>query len=276
MTCNLESLVPQHGSFPTALTNVADASPEAESVRLVSGARGFDRLPQLTRLRRLWCFSLDGARLAAIARCASLEELHVDTVTAADLSPLAELTRLRLLSIDGASKVATLNPLGRMTWLAGLRIESLHRVHDLEPLRALVGLAALWISGASTSLKPMLLETLAPLSVLASLRALALTVVRVEERSVAPLHALTDLRELVLDQSAFPMAEYARLAARLPAADFAPWQPLRGAACSRCGQRELVVPIGSQARRLCRSCDAARVARVEEAFIAARGAARTQ
>lgn len=258
-------LYPQSRDWPAAVTDVRDVPLDADSVRLTTGAKNLADLARLPKLRRLWAFNLNPAKLETIAGLASLEELHIDGLRAADLGGLANLRRLRILHLERNGQATSLSFVERMPPLRALGIFGFIGVQDLAPLRSQPGLEALAVAGSMWT--RMTVATLAPLASLTALRHLDLTNLRVRDESLAPLAGLARLETLRI-AAFYPPGEFARLARALPKTDclwFQPHQPLQGVACKRCGGA-VVVLTGRGAATKCTVCDAARIAKHVEEF----------
>lgn len=193
-----------------SLEAVREDAEELRFSRERDSQRGFSRL---RRLRRAWLWGVNQAFLEEIAAIETLEVLQLDGVTAVDLRPLARLRRLRRLIVNGATKVTDLRWVEGLPALEVLGLENFKRVRELAPLGALTSLKALGIEGSIWT--AMRVDTLAHLSRLGALEALFLTNLRVADRSLRPLHALTRLR--VLESAAFfPDDEFRSLRQALP------------------------------------------------------------
>jgi hypothetical protein len=257
-------LFPAMAGFPDALADVAEAPPASCDVRLISKVARFDRLATLPAIERLWCFSINAARLETLARCRSLRRLYLEELRVPQLGPLTALAGLEVLAVDGATKVSSLDELATFSGLRGLAIVGFPRVASLAALSTLEGLEALAVAGGMW--KRMTVDTLAPLGVLTGLRYLHLANLKPHDESLAPLAALTNLRELELPNF-YPAAEFARLARALPQTECA-WfaggmrTPLP---CPRCGSATVLL-TGKGMPRLCSSCDAERIARHQALF----------
>jgi hypothetical protein len=136
----------------------------------------------------------------------------VGSVTVTDLRPLAALPRLRRLVVKDAPRIEDLE------WTRGLQVESLglenfKRVTLLDPLAQLTGLRGLAVEGSMWT--AMRVASLQPLAGLQALEGLFLTNLRVADRSLRPLHALPELRELQCARW-YAEGEFAALAAARP------------------------------------------------------------
>ena len=134
-----------------------------------------------------------------------------------DLTPLAELTNLRVLELTNY-EITDLTPLAGLTQLDDLYLNRITLEEapapDLTPLAGLTNLRTLWISGCFiTDLTPLagltklglltlhdnLIEDITPLAGLTSLSYLTLSRNSIED--VTPLAGLTNLRTLNLDKT---------------------------------------------------------------------------
>lgn len=181
-----------------------------------------------------------------------------------DLEIISTLTSLRILLIDGVGCTA-LTPLARLRDLQFLGCTMAAPVRDLRAVGALYNLHRLILSG--DRYEPMKVETLAPLSSLSALRHLHLSNVRVRDGSLAPLAALKRLRALQVPNW-FRTEEFAELAVALPETE-GPFRspffldaeavPHPQGDCGSCRSYRRAVTIGKPWKRLCPTCDAARV-----------------
>ncbi|MEQ1893540.1 MAG: hypothetical protein ABL998_13420 [Planctomycetota bacterium] len=193
-----------------SLEGVREDTEELHFARERDSHRGFSRLQ---RLRSAWLWGVNPAFLEEIAAIETLEVLQLDRVTAADLRPLAQLRRLRRLIINDATKVTDLRWVETLPELDALSLGNFKRVRELDPLSALTSLKALGVEGSIWT--AMRVDTLAPLSRLIGLESLFLISLRVADRSLRPLHALTRLR--VLRAAAYyPDEEFRSLRQALP------------------------------------------------------------
>ena len=199
--------------LPPIVRSLAGVSLDVEELHFArerSSHRGFERLQ---RLRRAWVHGVDARFLEEICRIETLEVLDMHRVTATDLTPLARLRGLKRLMLHDATKVEDLRWVAGLPPLEVLGLENLKRVHDLDGLRTLGSLVTLGVEGSMWT--QMRVPTLAPLSSLTNLRSLFLTGLRVADRSLTPLHALTNLG-LLGCAAYFPDEEFQRLRRALP------------------------------------------------------------
>jgi len=234
-------------------------------------------LPTLANVRTLW-FQSKVTQEMFEAACAmpGLRGLYIKWSAISSLAPLATLRSLTHLHLGGAPSATGLEALARLPDLIDLELHNVRAAADLSFLQGLEGLRALDLAGDGNSLKPLKLESLAPLAAMTGLERLSLSTIRVADGSLAPLAALPKLRWLGLS-NAFPMAEVARLAGRRPDVECGLFEPSEGPvasiACKSCKQHRLHMPTGKGLPWLCETCDAERLARHVAEFEAIRAAA---
>lgn len=229
-------------------------------------------LPTLGNVRTLW-FHTRVTQEMFEAACAmpALEGLYIKWSAITSLAPIAGHARLAHLHLGGAPSATHIEALAQLPALVTLDIANVRAAGDLRFLQGLPRLRELSISGDANSLKPLVLESLAPLAALRELEQLNLTVVRLADGSLAPLAGLPKLRHLGLGNM-FPMEEYARLAGLRPDIQcdrFAPsYGPNESLRCKACGQHGLFALTGKGKPWLCQHCDAAKLARHDAEFMA--------
>jgi hypothetical protein len=240
------------------MTDVAEVSIDSADLRLVADATHWERLPELACLERLWCFRINKARMAAIARSHSLKRLYLHGVRT-PIEALRDLKHLVVLSLASATRLASLGEIPAFECLEGLAVINAPKIGSLGPLRERSGLEALAVSGGIWS--RMTVDTLEPLRGLTALRYLDLQNLRVLDASLEPLEGLTGLRTLELPDF-YPVEEFARLASRLKqtaCAWFSPAVDLPNVRCRHCGEMSMVVLTGKGRPTLCKRCDDRRV-----------------
>ena len=258
-------LYPHEAGFPSAISDVSDAPSTATDVRLVADARGWDRLPALRNLARLWCFRINDERLALITQCRSLKRLYLDGVRV-PLHGVNRLTNLEVLSVDSATRLESLEEVPASLPLEGLSVTNAPKVRSLAPLRERHHLRALNVSGGVWS--KMTVDSLGPLAGLGELKYLDLMNLKVQDGSLEPLGSLIGLRELNLPNF-YSVHEFAKLAARLRGTQcpwFRPTVDLPNVDCRKCGKESLVLLTGKRTRTMCRFCDADRIRKHEALF----------
>jgi hypothetical protein len=254
-------ILPAHLEWPKAADNLNSISRGATRIRLVTGAKGFERLAEFEQLEALWCFGIDDKCLKQISTCLSLKELYLDyKLKTADLSPLLNLPKLSILTIDSCSRMTSLEQLASFKSLVGLSIVNFKNVHDIGPLAELSNLRELAVEGSMWM--RMKIDTLAPIGGLQRLEVLHLTNLKVADESLAPLASLSRLRELQI-ANFYPYEEFARLAAKHPQTTsqwFAPFISTSWS-CKECKVGEMVMLTGKGKPMLCRRCNTQRLAR---------------
>ena len=114
---------------------------------------------------------------------------HVNSNHISDLSPLANLTNLTALDLDGNFAFSDVSPLANLTNLRNLRLSN-NFIKDISPLSALTNLRRLELDGN-------ILSDISPLSALTNLTNLFLDTNTISD--IAPLSGLTNLTWLSLD-----------------------------------------------------------------------------
>lgn len=247
------------GSFyGGAADAVAPIPPDARFARVNGRAKDLARLADLPHLEHLVVIGGDDRALAVVGGLAGVRVLEVSESRATTLDGLAAMPALEVLTFGG-TRLKDASALARIEGLRALWM-------DVSPLRALdwaaplTQLRSLFFTGGLTTL-----PTLAPLSGLADLRHLYVGHVRIKDRSLRPLQALSKLETLELPH-AFPSAELAALAAALPKVRGIPREAfvttdgsrLLGW-CRACKSRDVVLTAGAPVRTLCRACDDAKI-----------------
>ena len=150
------------------------------------GTLDLDELPtRIGELRQLRGLALGGQALTQSGELEWTEGASASEF--ADLSPIAKLENLEVVSLSGCEHVADLSPLGSLSGLKSLGI-SYTSVTDLSPLASLTGLQNLDLSGCHG------VTDLSPLAFLIGLHSLNITYTDVTDLS--PLASLTGLQSL--------------------------------------------------------------------------------
>jgi hypothetical protein len=225
---------------------------------LKARASGVRDLPLLHDLKSLWCFNVGESELEAIGRCTSLESLYIDGLRADSIRALLGLGRLRILSLENCSKIASIPDLEPLQNLRGLSLSNFSKVHDLGPLGRLHRLVALAVSGSMW--KTMTVASFSPLKALTELRWLHLTNIKVADESLEPLQGMLKLKRLEI-ANFYSTREFARLAVALASTEctwFKPIVDINFAQCGQCGGRKVML-TGKGASSLCPNCKSARI-----------------
>lgn len=186
------------GRFDLGQLSKIDANPGAVALR-VSG------LDQSTFERLVSSY---GTQFKAIEfwKCPKLE----------DLTPLEDLSGLRMVSFYWNQRSARLWNLACNPQLTALRLEDFTRLHSLDDLDAGQALREL-VLGDAVWMKSTF-ETLEPLATLAGLVSLSLHPKRIDDGRVQPLGSLTNVERLSIPTNLFTTEQIAWLRARLPEA----------------------------------------------------------
>jgi hypothetical protein len=268
-----EDLFPHLAAFPEALPDLKQAPETLTDLRLVSRVKNFEDILRLSKLKRLWCFGLNDKQLGIVSQMSSLERLYVEGFRIEKLAALARLPGLVVLSVDSATKVLSLAELERLATLRGLSVVNFPKVPSLSPLRGLRHLEALVVAGSIWT--RMTVDTLTPVAELGDLRYLNLTNLKARDESLEPLSNLQSLEVLDLPNF-YPVAEFARLAARLKHTRctwFDPVTPLATVNCRKCESGTLVMLTGKGKPLLCSRCDESRLKEHEDTFNALKASA---
>ena len=150
-----------------------------------------------------------------------------------DLSPLAGLTNLQALRLDGLTDVADLSPLAGLAGLEtlslrgakydprGVSYDVIGSASDLSPLAGLTNLKSLSLLGLQTA------QSLEPLSRLTSLQELYLCSRLEQTDALAPLEALTNLQTLELYASQYGIGSATDPLTDMPAVSLEPLASLQ-------------------------------------------------
>jgi Leucine-rich repeat (LRR) protein len=259
-------IYPATREWPAAVDDLSKVEKTTTRIRLISGAKGFEKLSEFTQLEALWCFGVDQKKLRYISECSSLKELHLGyNIRAADINCLVQLSHLRVLTLDSCSKIQSLEQVAALKTLVALAIVNFKNVHHLDPLANLTNLRELAIDGSIWT--RMTLQTLAPLRPLEQLEYLSLSNTKVHDESLEPIGNLTNLRKLDI-ANFYPFQEFARLSMKLRQTEcqwFAPFITMR-LTCTKCQSSERVMLTGKGRPMLCQRCDAERLVRFVKEF----------
>ncbi|MFF4992314.1 NACHT domain-containing protein [Streptosporangium saharense] len=137
----LGSFILSGGDIVGGLRVLADHCPQLRSLSLwnttVDDLDALDAFDNLFMLHLGKCPVRD---LAPLARRRGLESLTLYDTQASDLGPLAELSKLEFLSLEGSSQVTDLSPLASLTELRSVRVQGMTSDLDLAPLAGKPGL----------------------------------------------------------------------------------------------------------------------------------------
>jgi hypothetical protein len=228
---------------------------DANSVRLISGARKLERLPTYRNLKALWCFDINEDKLGSVCSCTSLESLYIESIKTENLDCLKKLTNLRILGVESCSKATSLKAFSELQSLSGLAITHFKNVHDLRPLAKLTSLRALGVAGSMWT--RMQVDSFTPLAGLRNLELLHLTNTKAGDESLRPLGGLTNLKQLDL-ANFYSMSEFAWLSQRLKTTEctwFRPYILMKQLECKKCKRATMLLLTGKRKPTLCGPCD---------------------
>ena len=252
-------IFPARLSWPKAGNDARTIPRETTRLRLVNKATGFESLREFESLEALWCFGIDQTKLEQIAACSSLKELYCEYyLRISDISCLRRLPHLEILRLDSCFNIKSFEQLGEFTHLSGLGLENFKNVHDIKPLAKLTNSKQLAVEGSIWT--RMKIDSLAPLSNLEDLEYLGLSSLKVVDESLAPLANLKKLKKLFV-ANYYPLAEFARLAARLPNTECTWFSPYMSTnlTCKECNEEKRVLLTGKGTSTLCPRCDGKRL-----------------
>jgi Leucine-rich repeat (LRR) protein len=198
----------------------------------------------------------------------NLECLMIKWSNIKQLDQIKSLKKLKYLYIGSSTKIESIEPLAVLKQLEYLHIENFKLITDFTPLSKMASIKSLNITGSMWSFQQV--DSLEFLSKMVWLKSLAVDTHNIH--SLRPLANLKALEDLHIG-GRLPMEEYARLAAQLPSTScrwFSPYYDLSDTGigmCKRCNQQTMVMLSGGKgAKTFCRSCDAEKVKKHEEAF----------
>lgn len=230
------------------------------------------RLPTLKHLKRLSLWThVTQPVFDAACELPQLEVLRIKWSNVQDLGAISTLKNLWALSIGSSTKVRSIEPIAQLQQLTLLELENFKSISDFSPLTRLKALRSLSITGSMWSQQAI--GSLEPFAAMTWLTYLALDTSSVS--SLKPLGRLVGLQELGLG-GRLPYEEYAWLSARLPTTEcrwFQPYYELAGSGyslCKACHRDSMVMLTGRGKPILCKHCDAQKVAKHTEQFLAAR------
>jgi len=151
-------------TLPPIVQCVADVPQGATHVRMRRTKNSHRGISKLSGIKKFWAYGVNQKFLQEIVVLKELELLHLEKLTASDLSALSTLPVLRSLSVIDAPKITDLSWLPSQSTLRSLAIENAKNINDLTPLSRLTQLVSLGIEGGVWTL--MRVASLEPLSAL--------------------------------------------------------------------------------------------------------------
>lgn len=198
---------------PETVSDLAVIEAPPRQIGISGDTKHLERLGEWPELADVWIFNANEKQFAQIAALINPRLLYLYGVRITGLDCVKSFPRLKYFGLDWNTKVTSLAPLAEMTGLRLLSIEDVIKVRDLSPLAELADLEGLQLSGGVWNVfKP---DTLEPLQHLRRLQELWMISIRVKDQSLRPIETLTELRYLQLNNK-FPTEEYARLSVLLP------------------------------------------------------------
>jgi hypothetical protein len=201
----------EHPGFGRVLADLGNAPKTTDTIFATGKTQAFERLADITALRRLSVRDISQAQLEVVASLTRLTELRVFGFRGADAGTLANLKKLECLSFEWAPKIATIGWLSELAKLRVLIIGDLKQIRDFAAIGALSQLRFLSISGGNETVQSM--ASVAPFAQLTRLEELQL-VAHADADDLAPLAAMTWLKRLGI-ANLYPVQTYAHLAANL-------------------------------------------------------------
>lgn len=194
----------------TFIKDLADFD-SGDSIHLASTAINLERLKDLD-VKNIWLVGANDKELGKILKWINPTYLNLYQVLVKDLSIIETLARTETLVLNWNTKATALWDISKNRDLRTLEITDFSKIDDLGQLALAAQLTSLVIGGGIE--KQMKIKSLEPLSGLTSLRYLALSNLKVEDDTLAPLGALINLEELEISNQ-FETKEYALLAMKL-------------------------------------------------------------
>ena len=205
--------IPEYDSWPECVTQVADIKPDDSCLHFYREKNSHRGISECTQVRKLIAKQVNQDFLDEISGLKDLEYLELEVVTAEDLSPLQQLDHLRTLRIDSLRKAKDFMPLLNLPSLTKLFLQNSKHLHSLEPFSTAHQLVSLGVEGGMWS--PQKIPSLKPLEGLASLEALFLTSVQLEDKNLSCLAAIPNLKLLKCARFA-PKSEFEALRELMP------------------------------------------------------------
>ncbi|MEM7698345.1 MAG: hypothetical protein AAF236_08085 [Verrucomicrobiota bacterium] len=164
-------------------------------------------------LRKLSARGVNEAFLREICELEHLEYLEMETITAVELEPIAQLRNLQTLKLRAVRKADEFGPLLELPGLQRLFIENAKHLSSLEFLAEANHLRAIGVEGSMWTKQRI--EGLSALSHLEKLEGLFLTAVSLRNKSLRCLAEIPNLRVMECARFA-PKSEFDLLRALMP------------------------------------------------------------
>lgn len=213
---------------PQTIDDLSSIDVRISDIAITGKTRNVERLKDCRKLQRVWLQKVNQREFDTIAGNIDPKTLMVYEMRVEDLAALESMQQIEELVLEWNTKATDIGILPKLKTLRALGLIDFPKLSRLDPLSRCDRLETLELSGGMW--KPLRLKTLEPLRSLACLKSLSITSVRVEDNSLEPLTALTNLQDLNLSNQ-FPTEEYARLSVyleHLTCDDLQPYVSLEG------------------------------------------------
>lgn len=200
-----------HPEKPKAfITDLKDFK-SGDSIHFASAAKNLERLKDLD-VKNVWIVGANDKELTKILNLIKPKYLNLYQVLVKDLSTLEKLENTETIILTWNTKATKLWAIEKNEKLRTLEITDFSKIADIGQLALATQLTSLIIGGGID--KKMKIKNLLPLSGLKNLRYLALSNLKVEDDSLAPIGELGNLSDLEISNQ-FETREFAWLANKL-------------------------------------------------------------
>jgi hypothetical protein len=177
--------------YATAISDIPSGATRVLFYREGKSHRG---LASLTDMSMLKARQVNQDFLCEIGELTNLTYLELDSLSAEDLSPLLQLTRLKTIKLNGARRIRDFSALVRLPSLEKLFLTNMPNLTDLSFLADANQLASLGVEGSMWTMQRI--DSLKPLTSLKALIALFMTSVTLIDKRLDYLAAIPNLRIL--------------------------------------------------------------------------------
>jgi len=222
-------------------------------VEWVGGPGGIARLLGRSPPLRSLAFRGQQSRdWTVISGLTDLESLYANPWMHRTLAPLRPLKRLKRLFLNLYGRVTDLETLTALPMLEELRINGGTYIRDISALGRIPSLRHFCMH---TWVGEIVLDSTEQLHALTQLETLELSATRFRHGSVRGVAALSQLKELTLDNR-FPIQDCVWLASRMPMTDCWLFSPVHqnGFECDECGRRVVQLIGARRNRHVCPHC----------------------
>jgi Leucine-rich repeat (LRR) protein len=166
-------------------------------------------LPNFKEVKYLWFHSRVNQKMFdAACKMPNLVGLNVKWSGIKHITGLQYLKKLRYLHLGGSSQVESIDILGDLNGLITLELEQLNKISDFSIISKLSSLEGLGLDGSIWTAQKI--DTLKPLQTLSNLKYLTLTNTRIQDQSLRPILALTELVRFYCSWN-YPEEEFEKL-----------------------------------------------------------------